>query len=60
MLFLFVAQYNEGIGNDYRVWDKKMHNINSIEFGITNYGIMGNSCFYPKGSGQNYVYGAGI
>ncbi|MEO0129122.1 MAG: hypothetical protein ABIL02_02675 [candidate division WOR-3 bacterium] len=60
MLILFVVQYNQVILNCCRVWDSKIHNINAIEFGITNYGIVGNPCFWPKGSEQNYIYGAGL
>ncbi|MEO0206339.1 MAG: T9SS type A sorting domain-containing protein [candidate division WOR-3 bacterium] len=43
-----------------RLWDQKTHNINNIEFGITNYGKLGIPCYWPKGSGHGYIFGAGI
>ncbi len=46
--------------NGGRQWDLKVHNINNIEFGITNYGILGTPCYWPKGSGQGYIFGSGI
>jgi len=43
-----------------RVWDTEMHNINQIEFVITNYGPLGRPCYWPKGSGHSYIFGSGI
>ncbi len=43
----------------YRPAEIKVHNINEIELWISNYGKIG-MLFYPKGSGHNYLYGAGI
>ncbi|MEO0141937.1 MAG: T9SS type A sorting domain-containing protein [candidate division WOR-3 bacterium] len=43
-----------------RQWDQKIHNINNIEFGVTNYGKIGVPCYWPKGSGQGYIFGSGI
>ena len=37
----------------------KVHDINSIELVISNYGKIG-ELYWPKGSGHNYLYGAGI
>ena len=43
----------------YRPAEIKVHNINDIELLISNYGKIG-ELVYPKGSGHNYLYGAGI
>jgi hypothetical protein len=49
----------------YRSEEQKVHNINQVEMTITNYGIFGQSysaagCWWPIGSGENYIFGAGI
>jgi len=42
------------------------HNINNIEMCVSNYGKIGQTqdgtagCWWPRGSGQNYIFGAGI
>jgi hypothetical protein len=43
------------------------HNINSVELCVSNYGKFGQDetgnnagCWWPIGSGQNYIYGAGL
>ncbi len=59
ILFFFTIQNGQGTGSG-RYFDRKVHNVNNIEFFITNYGKVGDRCFWPKGSGQNYIYGAGI
>jgi hypothetical protein len=49
-----------------RIFDIKVHNINNVEICITNFGKIGQDatnnpgCWWPTGSGQNYIYGAGI
>jgi hypothetical protein len=41
------------------------HNINQVEMSLSNYGKFGQTsagtagCWWPKGSGQNYIFGAG-
>jgi hypothetical protein len=45
--------------------EQKVHNINQVEMTITNYGTFGQSysaagCWWPIGSGENYIFGAGI
>ena len=50
----------------FALWDTKVHNINNVEITVTNYGIIGQAsgqypgCNWPKGSGHNYIFGAGI
>lgn len=52
--------------NRYRIGDIKIHDINNVEMCISNYGKIGQDasgepgCWWPTGSGQNYIYGAGI
>jgi hypothetical protein len=61
IFIFFLIQVNRfEIQNGYRVWDRKVHNIISLELWITNYGTIGNPLYYPRGSGQNYIFGAGI
>ncbi len=49
----------------YRPNEIKIHNINNIECCVSNYGKFGQSAqgnaglWWPKGSGQNYIFGAG-
>jgi len=50
-----------------RAWDFKLHDINQVEIYISSYGTLGHDaatddvgCWWPKGSGQNYIFGAGI
>jgi len=49
-----------------RTFQIKVHNINQIEMSISNYGIFGQTAggaaglWWPKGSGHNYVFGAGL
>jgi len=50
-----------------RAWDFKLHDINQVEIYISNYGTFGHNaatddvgCWWPKGSGQNYIFGAGV
>ncbi|MGQ9464082.1 MAG: hypothetical protein ACUVQ4_00020 [bacterium] len=51
--------------NQYRPFEIKMHNINNIECCVSNYGKFGQTTagnaglFWPKGSGHNYIFGAG-
>jgi hypothetical protein len=52
--------------NSSRIHDIKVHTINNVEMCISNYGKVGQNvggepgCWWPTGSGQNYMYGAGI
>ena len=49
-----------------RIHEIKVHDINNVEMCISNYGKVGQDitgeagCWWPTGSGQNYIYGAGI
>lgn len=51
--------------NQYRPFEIKTHNINNIEMSVSNYGKFGQTSagnaglWWPKGSGQNYIFGAG-
>jgi hypothetical protein len=51
--------------NQYRPAQIKIHNINNIECCVSNYGKFGQTeagnagLWWPKGSGQNYIFGAG-
>ncbi|MEO0094421.1 MAG: hypothetical protein ABIL15_00130 [candidate division WOR-3 bacterium] len=48
-----------------RPFDLKLHNINNVEMWVSNFGKFGQTkqgnagLFWPKGSGQNYIFGAG-
>jgi hypothetical protein len=41
------------------IWDQKVHNVNNVELTISNYGMTGPG-YWPKGSGHNYLFGAGL
>jgi hypothetical protein len=49
-----------------RGWMIVTHDTNQVEMSISNYGKFGQSgsgtvgCWWPKGSGQNYIFGAGF
>jgi len=49
----------------YRNFQILVHNINQVEMSISNYGKFGQTaagaagCWWPKGSGHNYIFGAG-
>ncbi|MBE0431893.1 T9SS type A sorting domain-containing protein [candidate division WOR-3 bacterium] len=48
-------------GRDYQIF---CHNINNVELCVSNYGTFGRSetgagCWWPIGSGHNYIFGAG-
>ncbi|MEO0136768.1 MAG: T9SS type A sorting domain-containing protein [candidate division WOR-3 bacterium] len=60
IVFFMLTIYNGPSLIGSRQWDHKIHNINNIEFGITNYGHLGMPCYWPKGSGQGYIFGSGI
>jgi hypothetical protein len=53
--------------NPIRDFEVLRHNINNVELCISNYGKFGKDeggnnpgCWWPIGSGQNYIFGAGI
>jgi len=52
--------------NSSRIGDIKVHDINSVEMCISNYGKIGQTaygepgCWWPNSDGLNYMYGAGI
>jgi hypothetical protein len=41
------------------IWDQKVHNVNNVELTISNFGMTGPG-YWPKGSGHNYLFGAGL
>lgn len=49
-----------------RTEEVKTHNINQVEMMVSNYGEFGQNpgdaagCWWPTGSGQNYIFGAGV
>jgi len=49
-----------------RGFEIKVHNINQVEMCISNFGkfaqsaMGGPGCWWPKGSGHTYIYGAGL
>jgi hypothetical protein len=51
--------------NPGRSFQIKKHDINQVEMSISNYGKFGQTvsgtagCWWPKGSGHNYIFGAG-
>ncbi len=53
-------------GTAYRMYHKDMMDINNVETWITNWGDYGQNpartagCYFPKGSGEPYIYGAGV
>jgi len=47
-----------------RGFQTKLHNVNQVEMTVHNdgrfaRGTSGNECWWPKGSGHNYIFGAG-
>lgn len=50
----------------WAIWDTRYHDCNQWELAISNYGIFGQTeevsagGFWPKGSGHNYIFGAGF
>ncbi|MGB3477651.1 MAG: T9SS type A sorting domain-containing protein [bacterium] len=57
------TRYNNGGG---RAFEIKIHNINQVEMCISNFGKFGQTeggeagYWWPKGSGHQYIFGAGI
>lgn len=53
-------------GPSISAWEREVIDINQVETNITNYGEFGMSpahtsgCWWPKGSGNAYIFGAGI
>jgi hypothetical protein len=49
----------------YRNFEIKEHNINQVQMSLSNYGKFGQTaaggagCWWPKGTGQSYIFGAG-
>ena len=62
---LLLASTRDPVGTT-RIADIKIHDINNVELCVSNYGKIGQDvygepgCWWPTGSGQNYIYGAGI
>lgn len=54
-----------GTSQQYRNEEIKIHNINQVEMCISNFGKFGQTknqeagCWWPKGSNENYIFGAG-
>jgi hypothetical protein len=64
MVVLLMAN-SKTTGQSDREFQLKVHDINQVEMTISNFGKFGQSeygvgCWWPKGSNQNYIYGAGI
>ncbi len=49
-------------GSIFAVWDTGEHDDGLLWMRITNYGTLGyeNAAIWPKGSGESYIFGAGI
>lgn len=69
LLILCTLQTALGKKDDEAGWkafELKRMQINNVDCPITNYGAFGQSeahsagCYWPKGSGQPYIFGAGI
>ena len=54
------------VNNENRIWDVRVHNVNNVEMCVSNFGKIGQDasgdvgCWWPTGSGQNYICGAGM
>lgn len=65
LLMAIIAFCRTMIPAQYRVPEIRTHNINNVECCVSNYGKFGQSkagnagLWWPKGSGENYIYGAG-
>jgi hypothetical protein len=64
MVVLLMAN-SKTTGQSDREFQLKVHDINRVEMTISNFGKFGQSevgsgCWWPKGSDQNYIWGAGI
>lgn len=62
ILLGFFIVFLKGGGYDFsgkREWQTKIHDINQVQLRISNYGIIG-ECWWPKGSGQSYIFGSGV
>lgn len=60
LIFCLFNIDNRLLSESVRNWDTKWHNINNVEFAITNYGKLGIPCYWPRGSGHNYIFGSGL
>lgn len=66
LLGAFIAFARTAVpSNQYRPFEIKIHNINNVECCVSNYGKFGQNqqgnsgLWWPKGSGQSYIFGAG-
>ncbi len=65
ILTMLCARMHAG-NSESRIWDVKVHNVNDVEMCVSNFGKIGQDasgdvgCWWPTGSGQNYICGAGI
>ena len=65
ILTLMYAWQNPG-SIDTRSAEIIVHDGNQVEMCVSNFGkfgqtqMQGAGCWWPKGSGQNYIFGAGI
>jgi hypothetical protein len=67
LLLLTTAGFSyKNTGPSISAWEREIIDINQVETNITNYGEFGKSsantsgCWWPKGSGNAYIFGAGI
>lgn len=65
MVVCLIANSKTG-AQSCREFQIKIHNINQVEMCVSNFGMFGQTesgdpgCWWPIGSGQNYINGAGI
>jgi hypothetical protein len=64
MTLMYAWQYS--IPQDSRIYEVLIHDGNQVEMCISNFGKFGQTtqqnagCWWPIGSGQNYIFGAGM
>lgn len=53
-------------GTGWKIYEKEIMDVNNVECWISNWGDYGQNlartagCYFPKGSGEPYIFGAGI
>ncbi|MBI4725697.1 T9SS type A sorting domain-containing protein [candidate division TA06 bacterium] len=62
ILFSAVAGLIFFSSSGFAVWHARSHNAGLLELRVSNYGTFGfqDACYWPKGSGESYIYGAGV
>ena len=64
VIAVFAFSRTAGLIQGSREFQLKTHNVNQVELVISNYGMFGQdevgaACWWPVGSQENYIYGAG-